>query len=175
MAQAARLETDMKYLIAILFTTVIGACSSFPRIPLPTRDVPVPVVLEVYPELPPMQASDLELSPTIFDIPRITAMEKVVRNDPDCQSVPEEERNDIFWDECGEYRQDKYSNLFVGFDRENYENYVLNLARIAEFKKSIESLIEAENARRAEWSRLNEESKLNIETLEAEMNEAENE
>lgn len=158
----------MKYLAALIAVTALGACSSFPRIPLPTREVPVPVIINVYPELDPIDTRTLKLEPTLFDIPREMASEMVVKNTPECQEVQLLEQTDAFWFECGEFPQDKDSNLFVGFDRDNYENYVLNLARIAEWKRSVTSLIEVENRRREEWRRLNIEERAKLEELETE-------
>lgn len=132
--------------IAVIFLTISG-CTLF-RQPEPTV---ITKEVIVYPSLPTFQApTPIPVQSPTLDYPRGDSL--VVKNSRKCKEIPEENRDDEFWEDCGVLEVDLDSNLYAGFDENNFDrlNQLLSAAKIRE--QQWRSLLETINEQIRLWS-----------------------
>ncbi len=113
-----------------------------------------------YPDLPDLPPVDpLNLNNPQYDLPRDLAAEPVVKNLSTCINVPEDERNRAFWSRCGESPVISDTNIYRGFDYDNWIMYLENMNRIREYIKQYQDRIDQVNKQRQQWRELNEAEK----------------
>ena len=131
----------MKY-VAIILLFLLTACSTTSeRIVYKTLD----------PEFPPVSKPlPLTLVPAVYDYPRDTTAELIIKNTTACLGVPEDKRNNSFWRRCGEFPRDVNSNIFLGFTKEYWNQNVLNWRMVKEQLKAYSDTIDRLNKQRQE-------------------------
>lgn len=136
-------------LIFLLVVFLLPGCQTTTTTMTPSPSVqiiekPVFPVLNEYkiPEEP-------ELIPFVVDMPRDTT-KRTVKNVTECVSVKEEKRNEEFWKKCGEHPIITDSNIYVGFDLENWNNLQSNFFRLREYINTLKSIIKEINFRISE-------------------------
>ncbi len=152
--------------IAMASVILLGGCqTAFDGTFNPTTTVRF-VTTTSYPEFPDIQpVAPVNLIAWQHDFPR--NMEKVViKNVSTCIKVPEEKKNAAFWNRCGENPIMTNSNLFVGFDQENWNIILGNFAKLRENIFQHQERINAINRQRQEWRRKAEEERKRIKDLE---------
>lgn len=106
----------------------------------------------MYPEMPPIaKPSKLSLATPLYDYPRDTDAELTVKNLTDCLKVEEDKRNNSFWRKCGEYPHKGNSNIYLGYDLDNWNMVVLNMAKIKAQLNAWNDTIDELNKQRALW------------------------
>lgn len=142
-----------KKAITIFALLFLAGCATVPQ-----NSTPATTVIVKYPELPPIPIPPMPtLKPFKFDIPRDMSRWEV-KNTTKCKSVPEEQRDEKFWTECGIHPPIPNTNIFLGFDRENYENLIHDLIVLKEHILTLEKLLQEVNKQREEWRRKNAKS-----------------
>lgn len=142
-----------KILASLVIVLMLSGCSSLFgdgfNSSVVTKNQPI------YPNLPDISIPTLSLLPTQHDIPRDTSLPLVVnREKSECISGTVKQ-NDAFWIRCGLYPIQDSSNLFRGYDRQNWNNLIINQVRIDEHIKILVSLINLDNQQRQRWRELN--------------------
>lgn len=126
------------------------------RTPITTVEV---INTTSYPELPNLPIPpELRLLPFQTDFPR-RRDETTIKNISSCINVPEEQQDDRFWERCGENPIDTRSNIFIGFDQQNWNNVQSNFNTLRENNFVLRGIIEQANNQRAEWRRLAEQER----------------
>lgn len=124
------------------------------------------ITTTTYPEFPNIQpVSPVNLIPWIHEAPRNTE-KVVVKNISTCIKVAEEDRDRAFWNRCGENPILLNSNIFVGFDQQNWNIILENFAKLRETLYQYKQRIIAINKQREDWRRQAEEERQRIQTLE---------
>lgn len=97
---------------------------------------------------------DIPPPPTLlaweFNLPRDTSQDMIVDDRSECQNVPENERDEEFWENCGEYPVIGSTNILLGLTRDNLETLQINLARLKENNQSLRELLKLVNEQREE-------------------------
>jgi hypothetical protein len=93
---------------------------------------------------------DPELLPWKHDVPRDMST-KVVVDSESCKNVPETARNESFWERCGIHPPLKDSNIFIGFDLDNWNIILEDFAKLRETIYQYKSRITEVNNQRAKW------------------------
>jgi hypothetical protein len=110
------------------------------------------------------QCPDLNLRAPTAELPRLMNSQSVVKNLSTCQ-VPEQQRDAAFWDRCGEKPIDANSNIFLGFDKENWTQLTLNIEQIRQAYIACKSRVDEVNRQRREWRELNQQARAKSGTL----------
>lgn len=147
-----RLQSVAVLAIVALFT---AGCSAT----LPQKKEFLVTERIVYPELPDIQVPPIPpLLPFKFDVPRdMSRLE--VKNTEECLSVPEDKRDEKFWNKCGIHPPLDDTNIFLGLDEESYNNLMLDLKMLQEHIITLRKIIEHVNEQRRKWRQLNEEAR----------------
>ena len=104
-----------------------------------------------YPEFPNVQpVFPVNLIPWQADVPR-DMTKTVVKNLTSCKKVPEEDRDDAFWNRCGEHPIVTNSNIFIGFDQTNWNIIIENFAKLREQLFKYQKRVEEVNRQREAW------------------------
>lgn len=163
----------MKFRLIIALSLIMGVtgCMSLPK---PTSTIRV-INTNVYPEMPDIEpVDDPNLAPFQADVPRdlsvlsvknLTACRVDTIEDPDRPWVilPTEEQSSNWWSRCGEHPVVPDSNIFLGFDQDNWYIIVENFAKLKEALHRYKARIDEINRQRAEWRRKAlEESQKNL-------------
>jgi hypothetical protein len=154
----------MKYILIPALLLVTGCATAPAPQPLKPETTVEVITTVVYPEFP-----DIPLPPKVrltkfeADMPRVMN-ELTVKNITECVRVPEAERDERFWARCGENPIDVNSNIFIGFDQENWNRLNINLKRLQENDHVLRRLLEQANAQRSEWRRLAEEERTRVDS-----------
>lgn len=108
-----------------------------------------------YPILPDIEVSNVELIPVQHDFPRDTSKPLMVN--PEISYCVEEgrKRDELFWTRCGIHPVDPDSNLYRGYDRDNWNNLVVNMSRLESQIRIYQKIINDINKTRQEWRSLN--------------------
>lgn len=130
----------------------LAACQTPPEDNTFEPKTTVRVVTETaYPEFPDISLPPpVRLMPFEVDYPR-DPDEFVVKNITSCVDVPEEQRDDAFWARCGENPILPNSNIFLGFDQQNWNNVQENFQRLKENNIVLRQLLETANRQRQLW------------------------
>lgn len=121
------------------------------RTPITTVEV---VNTTAYPEFPNLPVPpEVRLLPFQTDFPR-KRDETTIKNISSCINVPEDQQDDRFWERCGENPIDTNSNIFIGFDQQNWNNVQSNFNTLRENNFVLRGIIEQANKQREEWRRL---------------------
>lgn len=120
--------------------------------------------VQSYPELPDIEpVSPPNLVPWIHDMPRdlnvlsvknISACRKVETRSNEIRpyiTEPVEEQSDAWWQKCGENPIIPLSNIFIGFDIENWNTILENFYKLKEKVWQYEQRILEINKQRQEW------------------------
>lgn len=120
------------------------------------KKVPIPYVVEVYPELPPVEDFDnrFPLDEVEFDIPRDMTAEPFLLSTPGCKGKIKE--NLSADDPCLVYPPDTSSNLYIGMDQENTNKLRLNLKKIGEKERLRDEQDAQIDRMREEWRKKND-------------------
>ena len=157
-------------IILVLASFVIAACSgSFSNSFKPKTSVRL-ITTTTYPEFPDLSpVSPVNLLPWKHDVPR--DMDRLtVKNLSTCINVPEEDQNSSFWRRCGENPILTNSNIFVGFDQQNWNIIQGNFLKLQERIFQYQQRIKAVNKQRQEWRRKSEEERKRINKIEDQNN-----
>jgi hypothetical protein len=144
-------------LAAALLLQACGANGLVQREPVTTVRV---VNTTSYPELPDIP---MPMEPALiawqYDVPRdMSRLE--AKNSRECQSVPENARDDAFWTRCGLHPVVTNSNVLYGFDQDNWNIMLANFAKLREYVFQLRTRIDIANESRREWRRKAEEERL---------------
>jgi hypothetical protein len=141
----------MKKLYIVPFLFLLAACG----------DKSTVLTVTYYPEMPDLplcSASSLRVPEAEY--PRKMNAEPFVRNLTTCKSTDPKERSTAAWMErCLEKPIDTESNIFIGFNQQNWTELNFNLAQINENYKACQARIEEVNKQRAEWREKNQSSR----------------
>lgn len=157
-------------ILTIVFAVILlGACATDGFTPKSTVRV---VTTETYPEFPNVEPlGDPGLIPWRADVPR-NKNKITVKNISSCVKVPEEERDSSFWTRCGENPIVTDTNIYIGFDQENWNILVNNFNKLKEWIHRYEERIKEINKQRAEWRKKAEEARNKVKAEEAKTNES---
>ena len=143
----------MNKFVVILLALSLAACGS-------TKEIAVPVYVSVQPNLPPISApARIEFGAPQWDLPRDMTAQPQIKNLSTCINVAEEKQNNSFWRRCGEFPVDENSNLYMGFDLDNYNVIVLNVNKMKLQLKAYWDTIQKINAERELWREQNERAR----------------
>ncbi len=134
------------FLISLIFT--FSGCQSIMDSNAVSSNITPVQILEkpIYPVLEEIIIpEDPVLIPMTVDMPRKS--HKSVKNVPHCLDVPESERNELFWNECEDNEIILDSNLYVGFNINEWENLQINLIRIKEYANLLKEILNEVNIR----------------------------
>ena len=138
----------IKVLTAFTALLLLGACQQIGFNPQSTVRV---VNSMSYPEFPNVQpVSPVNLIPWQADIPR-DMTKTVVKNVTSCVKVPEDERDNAFWNRCGEHPIITNSNIYMGFDLLNWNIIIENFAKLREQIFKYQKRVEEVNRQREAW------------------------
>lgn len=136
-----------KIILAALSVLTLAACASTSE---PQSTVRL-VQSTTYPFLPDIKpVPEPELVPWNHDVPRDTSKLVVIENEK-CTSVPETKRDKAFWRECGINPPLDNSNIFIGFDQDNWNIIIENFAKLRETVYQYKLRIDEVNQQRKEW------------------------
>lgn len=154
----------MKYFVIPVLLLGAGCATTPPPQPLKPETTVEVITTVVYPEFPDLPLPPkVRLTPFEVDMPRVMT-ELTVKNITDCVRVPESERDEAFWGRCGENPIDVNSNIFIGFDQENWNRLNINLKRLQENDHVLRKLLEQSNEQRREWRRLAEQERARVDS-----------
>jgi hypothetical protein len=126
--------------------------------PEPTSSVRV-VQTVSYPELPDIPLPpEPQLLPWEYEVPRDLSR-KVPRNAPECLRVADKDRDDAYWDQCGENPVIRDSNVLFGLDQRNWNVMLSNFSKLREYITQLKARVELGNEARREWRRRAEEER----------------
>jgi len=140
-----------KIFIAILLALafLFSSCASKATVVTKTKlDV-------VYPELPEIKPlPDMSLIPFRWDYPR--DMSRLApKSSKKCLETPDVERNGVYWETCGENPPMLNSNIFIGFDQDNFRKFEIYMkkikARLIQYKERLRII----NKQREKWREMN--------------------
>lgn len=122
------------------------------------------VTTNVYPELPDIEPVEaVNLIPWVADVPRDTSVLSVVstvacrsvgtHEDPDHPGVilPDESQSDSWWTRCGEHPILPNSNVYIGFDQQNWNIIQEDFAKLRETIFRYQKRLEEVNNQRQRW------------------------
>lgn len=116
-----------------------------------------------YPELPDMDIPpNVNLLPWKHDLPRDTTKEMIVKKLTTCLKVPKADRvksNTEFWARCGEFPVIIDTQLFIGFDQENWSIILENFTRLKLRNYQLRQRLNEVNRQRDEWRKKAEEQR----------------
>jgi len=149
-------RTILQKLFFMPFLLFVTSCASTNNMKN-TELLPETKIIKVYPELVPIE---IPQGPKLYsfkmDVPR-NKNEIVVKNTTECKNVPESKRDEKFWNKCGENPPLTDTNIFLGFDQENFNNFVLTMESMREYIITLKKIIEEVNRQREEWRLKNKE------------------
>lgn len=153
-----------KILIILLLSFVLSGCSVFGRQIFPKVSAPVEVINSTsYPVMPNISyPPPLNLQNPQYDVPRDQDADMVVTRITKCVSVPKDERDNKFWAECGEQPIIGNSNIYRGFDYNNWILYLENMTRIKQQIGLYNERIDQINLLREQWRNLNKQERLRV-------------
>lgn len=103
----------------------------------------------VYPNLPKFTApSPIPIDYPQLDYPRGDKL--VVKNTRECKDITD--RDDIFWEKCGILDVDYDSNIYMGFDKQNFEKFNHLLINVKARENSWNTLLEVINEQIRVWN-----------------------
>ena len=145
----------MRYIIILCLLILLPSCSLLPKPDLPPSIITNEKIS--YPYLPPISHPDPPGKlPLRYDYPRKSDGSLDVLNKKECIETPKSKRNELFWRKCGIPSIDHGSNLFIGFDRQGFENIVIYFKRLGVVIKQYKERIDQVNKQRQEWRDNNE-------------------
>ncbi len=142
-----------------LATLLPGCALNKPAPPEPVTTVRV-VQVTSYPELPdiPLPPEPV-LLPWEYEVPRDMSR-KEPKNTPECERVPEKDRDEAYLQRCGEHPVIRDSNVLFGFDQRNWNILLTNFSKLREYIFQLRARIDLANESRRDWrQRANEERK----------------
>jgi hypothetical protein len=112
-----------------------------------------------YPELPDIQMPmEPALIPWQYDVPRDSTRHEA-KNTETCQKVPDKDRDDVYWENCGIHPVIPESTVLYGFDQRNWNIMLSNFGKLREYIVELRARIELANETRREWRRKAEEER----------------
>lgn len=143
-------RAETKAAAGVLALLLSGCALNKPVNPEPVTTVRV-VQVTAYPELPdiPLPVEPV-LLPWEYEVPRDMSR-KEPRPTPDCERVPDKERDDAFWQRCGENPVVRDSNVLFGFDQRNWNILLANFSKLREYIFQLRARIDLANESRREW------------------------
>jgi len=132
---------------------LLSACAATSEPPIVKTDV-----VRVYPELPDIEPlPPLTLIPFEWDYPR-DKTKRIPKSTNECLKIPEQQRDNSYWDRCGENPPLSDSNIFMGLSRDDFETFLINnekiKARLLQYKARIDEI----NQQREMWRKKNLEA-----------------
>jgi len=132
---------------------LISACTTTQQAPIVKTEV-----IRVYPELPAIEPlSPLTLMPFEWDYPRDTTR-RVPKSISKCLETPEQQRDESYWERCGENPPLTKSNIFMGLSREDFETFLVNNEKIRVRLLQYKARIDEINRQREMWRQKNTEA-----------------
>ena len=151
--------TKTKVLIALAALFLLSACESTRFDPKSTVRV---VTSMSYPEIPNIEPLlPVNLIPWLADIPR-DMTKTVAKNITSCRKISEEDRDDAYWNRCGEHPITSNSNIFIGFDLTNWNIIIENFAKLREQIFKYQKRMEEVNRQRESWREKAEAERLRL-------------
>lgn len=128
----------------------IAACGTTQQVPIVKTEI-----IRVYPDFPAIEPlPPLTLMPFEWDYPRDTT-KRVSKSTGKCLETPEQQRDEAYWERCGEYAPLTNSNIFMGLSRKDFETFIVNnekiRARLLQYKARIDEI----NRQREMWRKEN--------------------
>ena len=125
-----------------------------------------------YPEFPNIEPlPDVNILPWEADVPRDTSVLSV-KNTTECRKVetyipddkphvvlPKEEQDPTWWSKCGEHPILPNSNIYLGFEQDQWNIIVENFAKLKERVWQYKQRIKEVNRQREEWRKKAEEER----------------
>jgi len=149
-----------RVLIAVTALLLLGACASNTGFN-PKSTVRV-VTSMSYPEFPNVEPLlPVNVIPWQADVPR-DMTKTVTKNLTSCRKVPEEDRDDAYWNKCGEHPIVTNSNIFIGFDQTNWNIIIENFAKLREHLFKYQKRIDEVNRQREAWREKAEAERLRL-------------
>jgi len=140
--------TKTKVLVAFAALFLLSACESTGFNPKSTVRV---VTSMSYPEFPNVEPLlPVNIIPWQADVPR-DMTKTVAKNLTSCRKVPEEDRDDAYWNKCGEHPIVSNSNIFIGFDQTNWNIIIENFAKLREQLFKYQKRVDEVNRQREAW------------------------
>lgn len=134
--------------VVIFCALMLTACASTPTEPQSTVRLVQSTTYPFLPDIKPVPEPDLV--PWSHDVPRDTSKLSVIESEK-CTSVPETKRDKTFWRECGINPPLDNSNIFIGFDQDNWNIIIENFAKLRETIYQYKTRIDEVNQQRKEW------------------------
>ncbi|CAD5374728.1 hypothetical protein RA210_U70044 [Rubrivivax sp. A210] len=154
------------FALLVVATCLAGCATNRLSAPEPVATVKL-VQTTTYPELPDIQMPvEPVLLPWEYEVPRdLSRMEP--KSTPDCERVPDKERDDAFWARCGERPVIRDTNVLFGFDQRNWNILLSNFAKLREYIFQLRARVDLANESRREWRRRAEEERRRVDALTA--------
>jgi hypothetical protein len=141
-------------IIGLCGIILLTGCDSFDKFqPTVTVDHKITNVYPNLPDLEPVKKQPLDS--WNVDVARDMSVPLKVKNTTECLSVKKEKQDDEFWAKCGEHPPLEKSNIYLGFDQDNWNKVVGNFAKLKTMISEYESRMEMINKQRAEWREQN--------------------
>jgi len=141
---------------------ILAGCESASKL-IESKPSVVIVTQNIYPELPDIELpTEIKLLPMNVDVPRDMTKREVI-NKKECLDVLDKDRNNAFWERCGQFAVILNSNIFLGFDQTNWNNFVINMKMSQEELFKLRERIHAINEQRAKWRKMAEDERKRIE------------
>ncbi len=151
---------------AAMAMALMGCNSMRLSVPEPVSTVRV-IQTTTYPELPDIQLpAEPVLLPWEYEVPRDLSR-IVAKSTPDCEKVPDKERDDAYWARCGERPVIRDSNVLFGFDQRNWNIMLSNFSKLREYIFQLRARIDLANDSRHEWRQRAEAERRRAETAAA--------
>jgi hypothetical protein len=143
----------------VLLAAALAGCGSTPFAP-PEPVTTVRVVQTMaYPELPDIQLPiEPALLPWEYEVPRDLSRTEP-KATPECQRVPEKERDEAYLERCGEHPVIRDTNVLFGFDQRNWNLLLSNFSKLREYIFQLKARIDLANDSRREWRTRAEEER----------------
>jgi len=157
----------------IILGLTLNGCVSSPTQSLPVRTITKTEIIQEYPEFPNMKPlPPLNLEAFSWEYPR-DPTKNVPKSIERCLSVPDSERNNAFWERCGEHPPQIDSNIFMGLSDKDFRTFQLNWTKLRARLKQYRARIKEINRQRTEWRQKAEEERQKYLQLQNKQNQGE--
>ncbi len=153
----------------LALAAALAGCNAM-RVSVPEPVTTVRVIQTTsYPELPDIQLPvEPVLLPWEYEVPRDLSRLQP-KNTPDCERVPDKERDDAYWARCGERPVIRDTNVLFGFDQRNWNIMLSNFSKLREYIIQLKARVDLANESRREWRQRAQDERHRAETAAAAM------
>lgn len=109
-----------------------------------------------WPDLPPVERpAKPRVQAWQYDYPRDLSQPQIVASRKSCLSVAPAKQDASFWGLCGVYPIDPKSNLFIGFEREQWDILLKNLQELEAYYSASQATFDELDRQRETWRKRN--------------------